>query len=239
MAKTTETHGRVKDDDPEVKVESKVATVVTVAQPDPVTRIMENFSSWYRIKKCIAWILRYRANLLRSVARRKANEVKTINNDKPKPITLQELQLAEREVLRYVQRQAFSNEIARLESTGQQQIKKTSPIYKLDPKYINGMLCVGGRLKHAPIDVDAKYPILLPKNHHVSVLIARYYHDQSGHSGIEHTLSLLRQVYWLVNARATVRRITSQCISCKKRQAPPNDKHHQKLNAWQIYPLIE
>ena len=81
-------------------------------------------------------------------------------------------------------------------------------------------MCVGGRLQNSPIEQDAKHPALLPKDHHVSELIMRYYHMISGHSGLEHTLSLIRQKYWIVRVRVPLRRILNSCFNCRRRQAP-------------------
>lgn len=87
---------------------------------------------------------------------------------------------------------------------------------------------VGGRLHNSPIEQDAKHPVLLPKDHHVSELIMRYYHKISGHSGLEHTLSLIRQKYWIVQVRVPLRRILSSCFNCRRRQAPVG---YQKMAA--------
>ena len=80
-------------------------------------------------------------------------------------------------------------------------IMKGSPLHKLDPILINGLLRVGGRLHCSPIDEDAKHPILLPKGHPIANLIIRHYHKLCGHSGVEHTLALIRERYWIINGR--------------------------------------
>ena len=90
-------------------------------------------------------------------------------------------------------------------------VKKSSPIYKLDPKLEDDLLCVEGRLRNAPIPTATKHPLILPKNHHISILIAWYYHLISGHSGLQHVLSLIREKFWKVGARATLRRILDRC----------------------------
>ena len=58
------------DDDPEVKIEGKSAAVAVMSayEDDPVDRIIRHHSSCYRLKKCIAWILRYRQSYYRHVA---------------------------------------------------------------------------------------------------------------------------------------------------------------------------
>ena len=78
------------------------------------------------------------------------------------------------------------------------QIKKSSAIYKLDP--IKG----GG----------------LQNKHHVVDLIVRYYHLMSGHSGLEHVLSMIRGKFWILRARTAVRRVVIDYFDCERRQAP-------------------
>jgi len=75
----------------------------------------------------------------------------------------------------------------------QKRVKKSSSIVKLDPILVGGIMCVGGRLHNLPIGQDAKHLTLLSKDHHVSELIMCFYHLISGHSGLKHMLSLIRQ----------------------------------------------
>ena len=90
---------------------------------------------------------------------------------------------------------------------------KKSPIYILEPFLDEeGLLRVEGRLKNAPLPEKAQ-PIILPKNHHVSRLVARRAHEfQSGHSGKEYVLSLIGQTFWIVGARLLVKRVLRECV---------------------------
>ena len=99
--------------------------------------------------------------------------------------------------------------------------RKPSAIYKLDPMKVGGLLYVGGRSRQAPIPHPAKHQITLPNKHdHVVVLIVRYYHLMSGHSGVEHVLSMIRGKFWILKARTVVRRVVIDCFDCKGWQAP-------------------
>ena len=69
--------------------------------------------------------------------------------------------------------------------------KKSSKIIKLDPRVMDGLLRVGGRLANGSLQPDVKHPIILPKSHHVVILIIRHYHHFSGHSGVEKNYGLL------------------------------------------------
>ena len=96
------------------------------------------------------------------------------------------------------------------ETSNQNQLKKCSHIYKLGPVLKDGLIRVGGRLQHAPID----------SNEEVTKLIIDYYHHAAGHSGVEYTLSLIRQRYWIIGARSNVRNAVNTCFDCRRRQAP-------------------
>lgn len=122
------------------------------------------------------------------------------------PITIEEMNKAEREILTHVQKENFKEEIATprvasviVERVGaakqrKPQVKKSSRIFKLDPQLTDGLLCVGGRLEKAPVNRDTKHPIILPASHHVVRLIIRFYHHTSGHSGMEHVLHDQRKI---------------------------------------------
>lgn len=96
-----------------------------------------------------------------------------------------ELRDAEHTILNYVQHQFFKQEYDRLKNTIQPNTLKSSSIQKLDPVIIQGLLGVGGHLKRASLDTDAKHPFILPKDHHVAKLIVLDYHHVSEHSGVD------------------------------------------------------
>ena len=93
----------------------------------------------------------------------------------------------------------------------------------------DGLIRVGGRLGRAPISDEASHFTQATSRE----LIIRHYNEVSGHSGQEYVLSLIRQRYWIIKARTTLRRILTTCFSCR-RQAPiqeqkmahlPEDSH--------------
>ncbi|XP_060873756.1 uncharacterized protein LOC132947470 [Metopolophium dirhodum] len=80
----------------------------------------------------------------------------------------------------------------------------------------NGIIRVGGRLKRALLDENAKYPILLPQKTHLTELIIRHFHHISLHGGSRLVLSMIHQKFWIISGRAAVRNITYSCIPCTK-----------------------
>ena len=182
------------------------------------------FSSWIRLKRTIAWILRYKTNLRKSIQNHKSNNERLQSTSEIDPISTDELMKAERKIVTYIQIKSFKEEFDSLRQGKQQPSKKgtttrSNSLKKLDPILDDGLLRVGGRLQRAQLDYDAKHPVILPKKTHVSNLIISHYHQVSGHSGLEHTLSLVRQRYWIINGRVSVRRVTNECFS-RRRQAP-------------------
>ena len=104
----------------------------------------------------------------------------------------------------------------------QTQLKMQSTIYKLDPFVDdNGILRVGGRLKHASLSDDVKHPTILPRGSHVSSLITKHYHERVSHQGKGITLSEIRSNgFWLIGGSSTVRSLISSCVKCRKLRAP-------------------
>ena len=213
--------GSVPDTDPEVKVNAKV-NATSLTQPfSPLVEYFQRTSSWYRLKKSIAWLLRYRESLLMAG---KGRKVMMATPATPKrPIAVEEMRAAELEIFKCVQQHYFPEELRSLTksaSNGVPHVEKSSCLRRLDPVLIDGLLRVGGRLGLASEPFDSKHQIILPKNDHVSNLLVEHYHQISGHSGKEYVLSLLRERFWIVKAGSAVRRVLSRCVSCRRRQGP-------------------
>ncbi|XP_068716993.1 uncharacterized protein [Montipora capricornis] len=237
----------VAENDPEVKRESQVLSTKAEAG-STLGQFFGRFSQWHRLKKFVAWILRYRANLRRAVERSKSGPLPLNKAARLEPITVEEMNKAEREILIHVQKESFMEEIATLKVASvivdragttkakKPRVKKSSRIFKLDPQLMDGLLRVGGRLEKAPVKLDAKHPIILPASHHVVRLIIRFYHNASGHSGTEHVLSMIRERFWIVKGRAAVKRTLRDCFSCRKRQAPVGEQKMANLPQDRVTP---
>ncbi|XP_069191701.1 uncharacterized protein [Procambarus clarkii] len=89
----------------------------------------------------------------------------------------------------------------------------------LDSDSYNILRC-GGRLLHAEINLDTKNPILLPRHHIITKLIALHYHEHNTlHGGVLDTLTEIRQCFWLPQGRQTVKSLIKSCVICKKYDA--------------------
>ena len=192
---------------------SNATTLVTDVQPvvpgtddqfpDPVRELASHYSSFYKLSKAVAWLLRLRHYLC-------SKEMKS------GPISMSELNQARRSIVMSVQRSSYSGEMSDIDDRGH--VSKSSPIRKLYPVVSDGILVVGGRLLHSAL--VCKRPPILPRNHPVSRSIV---HDCHGavHLGTEWTLSNIRTKYWIVGARNLIKQVRRCCPVCKRLYAAP------------------
>ena len=184
-------------------------------QPDVINRLLCRRSDWFSLKKDVAWIRRFITYL--------QSKSKRVTQKNDKQLSVLELQLAEQAIIRCIQKTYFAEEFNMFQTCGSSYdsrkfARKGSVLCKLC-SFVNsnGVLCVGGRFRHSPsLSSEAKYRMILPKRHHIVDLIVRHVHDSSGHIGREHVLSLLREKYWIIHGRATVRRILGNCVTCTR-----------------------
>ena len=82
---------------------------------------------------------------------------------------------------------------------------------------------------------EVKYPITLPKRHYVTALFIWEYHEKCSHSGLKYVLLLLRQQFWIIKARSTIRchgvLTPGSAAEDRKRLMGPRN--------WQTYPRTE
>ena len=78
-----------------------------------------------------------------------------------------------------------------------------------------------GRLQYTDLPYEAKFPILIPKEHYLATLIVRYMHQKVLHGGVRETLTQLRQTYWIPKGRQLVRNELKRCVICRKVEGPP------------------
>jgi transposase InsO family protein len=78
----------------------------------------------------------------------------------------------------------------------------------------HGIIRIGGRLTNADLPYEAKHPVLLPKSDHLVNIIVKHYHLRNCHAGSNLLSSIIRQKYWIISSRNTIRILIRKCISC-------------------------
>ncbi|XP_074657148.1 uncharacterized protein LOC141910313 [Tubulanus polymorphus] len=121
-------------------------------------------------------------------------------------------------VIRAIQRKYFTNELKALNR--QQPVSKSSPLRKLCPEIDEcGFLRVGGRLNDSLLPHEGKHPIILPRSEPLVNKLIRRTHCMEGHVGRIHTISKLREQYWIIGLTNVVRKLLKDCVTCRKYQA--------------------
>ena len=85
----------------------------------------------------------------------------------------------------------------------------------------HGLWRCGGRLQNADLTFSTKHPVILPKNHRISMLIARDAHQRVLHDGVKETLTEIRARYWIIGGRSLVRSVLHKCVVCKRFEGKP------------------
>ena len=199
-------------DDPEVKknLPTSVTGLVTgvddkkleKTDDSPIYRIINHYSSWYRMKRAVAWWMR----ILTYFKKNKTDE----KNEKH--LTVDEIQLAEQVLIHHVQRHNYSKIIQQLNQG--KQIDKSNPLKPLCPFLDDkGLIRVGGRVSRT--NIDGRHPYVIPHQDPVARSIIRETHAVA-HVGVEWTISLVRRKFWITKARTLARKIIKDCVTCKK-----------------------
>ena len=178
-----------------------VETAFVEERQHPLDVMMQHYSSYYRLKKAVSWLIRFKLHLRGD----------RFNVDKA--ITVDEIKSADIMIIRHVQADVFRDEIESLKQG--QTVRRSSRIFNMSPIFKYGLLVVGGRLKHAAIDAALKNSAILPHAHRLAHLICLEYHN-AVHLGVEWTLSELRKRYWITNARNLTKGITKKCVTCRR-----------------------
>ena len=212
----------------EVRSVPVAMTAIETDHESPWDLLIHHFSSYFRLKRAVAWYRRF-LQVLRSGAfrrwcmarrrglRRRERSVET-------SLTLTDLRVAERAILRHVQKGLleFPGDLC---DDGPVDVKRGSPLAKLRPEMRDGLLVVGGRLGRSDcLSVIAKHPVILPRKHHVTRLVIREAHAEVGHGGRDHTFWRLRERFWVLGAGPEIRKLIRSCVICRKVNARPQQQ---------------
>ena len=146
----------------------------------------KRFSSYQRVIRVICWMKQFCWNA-RSTDKKKSF------------LTVQEIKGAERLLFKWIQYEKFGTDPLTL--TQNQPLSMKSKLLRLTPFLDEiGISRIGG-----DIQSSAKHQLILPGKHVVQMII-RQYHEAS-HFGTEYLLSAIRQRFWVINGRVSVKQI--------------------------------
>ncbi|XP_062557391.1 uncharacterized protein LOC134222264 [Armigeres subalbatus] len=180
----------------------------------------ERFSKWGRLLRTTAYVIRFISKL-----RRKEITENCSNSN----LKTEELQAAEVMIWKLVQAESYGDEVIvlsknkKLPRDKQLGLEKTSQLWNLTPIMDDkGVLRVDGRIAAARVlAVDVKFPIILPRKHHVSLLLLDDYHRRLLHGNYETVVNEVRQRFHIPRLRTTARSVAGRCQWCKVYKARP------------------
>ena len=190
---------------PETLEEEKKATVAVVtAEPNStgMSSVLDinRFSSVLRLVRATAWMRRFIHN----------TRAEKLGSDKLEgELSVQEITEAESEWIKNVQTGV------RQEENYKQLVSKFGLVEE------KGILKCEGRMVEADLELEARKPILLPKNHRLTKLVIEDCHKRVHHCGVRATLAELRSKYWVPSGRQVVKKILGRCVVCRKISGKP------------------
>ncbi|XP_032363653.1 uncharacterized protein LOC116677092 [Etheostoma spectabile] len=203
--------------DPEIK---KVQTLQTkTTETLSLADRLSKFSSWSRAIKAVARLVR-RAKKITSSALS----------------TVSEQESAERVIIRDLQSQAYEEEIKLLNKGSQ--LPCRNKLRHLDVFLdTDGILKVGGRLRHSSLADPFKHPIVIPKEHHVTKLIIAHNHEKTKHQGKGFTTNEIRSSgFWIPGMSRAVASYIRQCVVCRRLRGLPEGQRMSDLPVERVEP---
>lgn len=183
------------------------------------------FSDFHRLCRSMAVALRFLANL------RTQSKVRG-------ELLPEEIENAERHLIRAVQAETFAEELATLRCG--KPVDKSSSIRSLLPhidKY--GLIRMTGRADKAlHLPEDARNPIVLPKNHPFTTLLVVSYHRRLRHQQQATVICEIRLKYWVPHLRVIVKRVKSACMLCRMKSARAAEPVMGQLPTDRVTPFV-
>ena len=140
-------------------------------------------------------------------------------------LTLSQKEESEKLLLRAIQSLHFDKEITTLlklgvfEANCYEELKsKSSKLLNLSPFLDEeGLMRVGGRLgKSKSLPYDTRHPIIMPNSDTEPVQsLIRHYHTQNYHCSIMETFYILRQKYYFLGGRNSIKKVVNKCLDCQ------------------------
>lgn len=187
---------------------SKMKTRVHMQKTEisPENELLLKFDSLNRLLRTTAYCLRF---LKRNKEYRKCKILQPIETIESR-----------NQWIRIIQAQNYAKEIQMFNQ--KQEIPNNSLLLSLNPfiKKEDGILRVGGRLRHAILTEERKNPAILPTQSHFSKLVIRQAHDKTYHGGVQTTLRCVRDEYWIIRGLPAVKNQLSKCVICTRYPGP-------------------
>lgn len=154
------------------------------------------FSNYQKLVRMIAWLGRFKDN---ATYKRIHGRLPAHSN-----LSAEEFQKAENKVLLLVQKEAFTD-------IEESRLSNLLPFIDEDK-----LIRLKTKISNRQDDRDFRFPIVLPNSHPVVQRLIQYHHRDNCHAGTQILLSILRERYWILGGRKTIRKVINKCTVCKR-----------------------
>ncbi|XP_054259333.1 uncharacterized protein LOC128984074 [Macrosteles quadrilineatus] len=199
----------------------KFVGVVNSDETPPLLTV-ENFSSWEKVTRVLAWVHRFVSMLRSHTTTTTKKKLKTVNVDFGNIPELQpeEIQKAEQNLISMSQKASFNEEKNLLLNS--KPLPKSSRIFSLNPFIDQSLIRMSSRIHSSPeISEEQKHPIILYGKSHTAKLIVKMFHEKCFHQGIETVINMTRQHFWILNVRSVAKKVQRSCMRCSIDNAKP------------------
>ena len=190
-------HSEPEPNQEEVEKECRKTSNVGTVVFSPTIVDSNRFSSWKKLVRVMAWVLRIKRKFLPKLKQTNASQMCQ------GPLSVQELEKGRKHVIKHAQR-SLQHRLVKNE------FKMLSPF--VDDE---GIIRVGGCVNKAIVSYETKHPVLLPHDHVVSCLIMQEAH-RCGHPGVATTVAKTRTNYWIVRGHDLAKAVKYKCVLCRE-----------------------
>ncbi|KAL4714923.1 hypothetical protein ACJJTC_016664, partial [Scirpophaga incertulas] len=203
----------------------------------PLSANPSRFSQWLRLLRVTARahqyirLLKDRASVGASISHKPAVRISSVaqltrvpsknNNTLLHPLTAEDLRLAQRHILLQSQEDSFQEELAAL--CLKESLPRHSKLRKFDIVLnSDGLMTLSGRIGAVTESfASTNFPVLLDGSHRAVRLLIDYYHRRLAHGNHETVVNELRQQFWILKLRSSVRSVAQACQFCRIKKAAP------------------
>ena len=156
--------------------------------------LLKTCSSFSKVRKILAYVLRFIENTKTKIANREA-------------ISVGELKHSENLLFKWTQRKIDPNTI------DEKLVAQENE---------DGILKAHGRLENIrSLPKEMRNPIILPRNHQLVNLLLLHLHEKRGHCGYKSLMYESRKRFWIIGLRSAAKFLTGKCVTCRKLRKKP------------------
>ncbi|XP_057308167.1 uncharacterized protein LOC130646050 [Hydractinia symbiolongicarpus] len=188
----------------ELKASTDIQNVLTVTEQNAVdlNEIVDfsRYGSLNRLIHVVAYVIRFKNNLIAKIRKNEES-----NNDENLNVD---------EVTKSLDHIVRAEQQAMTKNSNFNKTKSNLNVYQ----DTEGFFRLKSRFGESKLTDDQKHPLLLREGSHVTMLIVRNAHEEVLHFGVESTLAKIRERFWILRGRKTVRNVLRRCVICRRFQ---------------------